>query len=137
MRGPMVIVCSFCTQATRASQTGKPIWEARVAWVQNEQTMTMGPRMAEGKVIVGAAGRDRPTLGFFAAYDAETGREVWKFYTVPGDPAKGFESPAMRKAAATRDGDWWKFGGGGAVWDGISYDPETELVYVGTGNAEP
>jgi PQQ-dependent dehydrogenase (methanol/ethanol family) len=119
------------------AETGKPVWEARVAWVQNEQTLTMAPRIAKGKVIVGAAGGDRPTRGFFAAFDAETGREVWKFYTVPGDPAKGFESPAMRKAAATWDGDWWKLGGGGAVWDGISYDPETELVYVGTGNAEP
>jgi len=119
------------------AETGKPVWEARVAWVQNEQTLTMAPRIAKGKVIIGAAGGDRPTRGFFAAYDAETGREVWKFFTVPGDPAKGFESAAMRKAAATWDGEWWKLGGGGAVWDGISYDPESELVYVGTGNAEP
>jgi len=119
------------------AETGKPVWETRVAWVQNEQTLTMAPRIAKGKVIIGAAGGDRPTRGFFAAYDAETGREVWKFYTVPGDPANGFESPAMRKAAATWDGEWWKLGGGGAVWDGISYDPESELVYVGTGNAEP
>jgi quinohemoprotein ethanol dehydrogenase len=97
----------------------------------------MAPRIAKGKVIIGPAGGDRPTRGFVAAYDADTGREVWKFYTVPGDPYKGFESPAMRKAAATWDGEWWKLGGGGAVWDGVSYDPETEVVYVGTGNAEP
>jgi PQQ-dependent dehydrogenase (methanol/ethanol family) len=97
----------------------------------------MAPRIAKGKVIVGAAGGDRPTRGFFAAFDAETGRQAWRFYTVPGDPAKGFESDAMRKAAATWDGEWWKLGGGGAVWDGISYDPDSELLYVGTGNAEP
>ncbi len=119
------------------TETGKPVWEARVAWVQDEQTLTMAPRIAKGKVIVGAAGGDRPTRGFFAAYDADTGREAWRFYTVPGDPAKGFESSAMRKAAATWDGEWWKLGGGGSVWDGISYDPETDLLYVGTGNAEP
>ena len=119
------------------AETGKPVWEARVSYAQDEQTLTMAPRIAKGKVIVGPAGGDRPTRGFVAAYDAETGREAWKFYTVPGDPAKGFESPAMRKAAATWDGEWWKLGGGGAVWDGVSYDPETELVYVGTGNAEP
>ncbi len=119
------------------AETGKPVWETRVAYPQNEQTLTIAPRIAKGKVIVGPAGGDRPTRGFFAAYDAETGREVWKFYTVPGDPAKGFESEAMRKAAATWDGEAWKLGGGGAVWDGISYDPESELVYVGTGNAEP
>jgi quinohemoprotein ethanol dehydrogenase len=117
--------------------TGRPVWEARVSHVQDEQTLTMAPRIAKGKVIVGAAGGDRPTRGFFAAYDADTGRQVWKFYTVPGDPAKGFESEAMRKAAATWEGEWWKLGGGGAVWDGISYDPDSELLYVGTGNAEP
>src|SRR5262252_6926732 len=119
------------------ADTGKPVWETRVSYVQDEQTLTMAPRIAKGKVIVGAAGGDRPTRGFFAAYDADTGRQVWKFYTVPGDPSKGFESEAMRKAAATWDGEWWKLGGGGAVWDGISYDPESELLYVGTGNAEP
>jgi quinohemoprotein ethanol dehydrogenase len=119
------------------AETGKPIWEARVSWVQDEQTLTIAPRIAKGKVIVGAAGGDRPTRGFFAGYDADTGREAWRFYTVPGDPAKGFESPAMRKAAATWDGEWWKLGGGGSVWDGISYDPDTDLLYVGTGNAEP
>ncbi len=119
------------------ADTGKPVWEARVSYVQQEQTLTIAPRIAKGKVIVGAAGGDRPTRGFFAAYDADTGREVWRFYTVPGDPAKGFENSAMRKAAATWDGDWWKLGGGGSVWDGISYDPDSDLLYVGTGNAEP
>jgi quinohemoprotein ethanol dehydrogenase len=119
------------------AETGKPVWETRVSYIQDEQTLTIAPRIAKGKVIVGAAGGDRPTRGFFAAYDADTGRQVWRFYTVPGDPAKGFESEAMRKAAATWDGEWWKLGGGGAVWDGISYDPESELLYVGTGNAEP
>ncbi|HEY6340928.1 MAG TPA: PQQ-dependent dehydrogenase, methanol/ethanol family [Bryobacteraceae bacterium] len=117
--------------------TGKPVWEARVAYPQNDQTLTIAPRIAKGKVIVGAAGADRPTRGFFAAYDAQTGREIWRFWTVPGDPAKGFESSAMRKAAATWDGEWWKLGGGGSVWDGISYDPDNGLLYVGTGNAEP
>jgi quinohemoprotein ethanol dehydrogenase len=117
--------------------TGRPVWETRVSYIQEEQTLTMAPRIAKGKVIVGAAGGDRPTRGFFAAYDAETGRQAWRFYTVPGDPGKGFESDAMRKAAATWDGEWWKLGGGGAVWDGISYDPDSELLYVGTGNAEP
>jgi quinohemoprotein ethanol dehydrogenase len=119
------------------AETGKVIWEARVAFPQDEQTITMAPRIAKGKVIIGVSGGDRPTRGFFAAFDAATGRLAWKFYTVPGDPSKPFENSAMRKAAATWDGEWWKFGGGGAVWDGMAYDPEAELVYVGTGNAEP
>jgi len=119
------------------AETGKPVWEARVAYPQDNYTITMAPRIAKGKVIVGVSGGDRPTRGFFAAYDAMTGRQSWRFYTVPGDPAKGFENSSMRKAAATWDNDWWKQGGGGAVWDGIAFDPESGLVYAGTGNAEP
>jgi quinohemoprotein ethanol dehydrogenase len=117
--------------------TGRPVWESRVAYPRDHYTITMAPRIAKGKVIIGVSGGDRPTRGFFDAYDAMTGRRVWRFYTVPGDPAKGFENAAMRKAAGTWDTDWWTRGGGGAVWDGLAYDPEAELVYVGTGNAEP
>jgi quinohemoprotein ethanol dehydrogenase len=117
--------------------TGKPVWEARVAYSQDEYTITMAPRIANGKVIVGISGGDHPKRGFFDAYDALTGRRAWRFYTVPGDPSKPFENAAMRKAAETWDPNAWKLGGGGAVWDGIAYDPETDLVYAGTGNAEP
>jgi quinohemoprotein ethanol dehydrogenase len=118
-------------------QTGKPVWESRVAYPQERFTITMAPRIAKDKVIIGVSGGDRPTRGFFDAYDAKTGRRAWRFYTVPGDPSKPFENAAMKKAAETWDNEWWKKGGGGAVWDGAAYDPELELVYVGTGNAEP
>ena len=74
---------------------------------------------------------------FFDAYDIATGHRVWRFYTVPGDPSKGFEDDTQRKAAETWGGEYWKGGGGGAVWDGMAYDPDLNLVYVGTGNAEP
>ena len=84
----------------------------------------MAPRIAKGKVIIGVSGGDRPTRGFFDAYDAQTGQRAWRFYTVPGDPSKPFENAAMKKAAETWGGDWWKNGGGGAVWDGMAYDPE-------------
>jgi quinohemoprotein ethanol dehydrogenase len=117
--------------------TGKVVWESRVAYPQDHYTLTMAPRIAKGKVIIGASGGDRPTRGFFDAYDALTGRRAWRFYTVPGDPSKPAESAAMKKAAASWDKEWWKNGGGGAVWDGAAYDPELNLVYVGTGNAEP
>jgi quinohemoprotein ethanol dehydrogenase len=116
---------------------GKPVWEARVAFPQDLYTITMAPRIANGKVIVGVSGGDKPTRGFFDAYDAKTGRRSWRFYTVPGDPSKPYENEAMRAAAKTWGGDFYKRGGGGAVWDGVAYDPETNLVYVGTGNAEP
>ncbi len=118
-------------------ESGKPVWEARVAYPQENYTITMAPRIAKGKVIVGVAGAEYPVRGFFAAFNAETGQFAWKFYTVPGDPAKGFENEAMRKAADTWEGDWWKLGGGGTVWDGMAYDAESNTFYVGTGNAGP
>ena len=119
------------------ADSGRPRWESRVAYPQDHYTLTMAPRIARNKVIIGASGGDRPTRGFFAAFDAMTGREAWRFYTVPGDPSKPFENGAMKKAAATWEGEWWKLGGGGSVWDGFAYDPEADLIYVGTGNAEP
>jgi PQQ-dependent dehydrogenase (methanol/ethanol family) len=117
--------------------TGRPVWESRVAYSQDNYTLTMAPRIAAGKVIIGVAGGEFPTRGFFSAFDADTGEFAWTFYTVPGNPADGFESEAMRMAAETWDGEWWRFGGGGSVWDSIAYDPETNLVFVGTGNGGP
>ncbi len=117
--------------------TGKVVWEARVAYPQDNYTVTMAPRIAKGKVIVGVSGSEYPVRGFFAAFDALTGHFAWKFYTVPGDPSKPFENAAMKAAAATWDPEAWKLGGGATVWDGFAYDPEADLVYVGTGNAGP
>ena len=117
--------------------TGKPVWESRVAYPQDQYTLTMAPRMAKGKVIVGVSGAEYPVRGFVDAFDANTGQRAWRFYTVPGDPAKPFENEAMRKAAATWSGDWYKMGGGGTVWDGMAYDPQANLLYFGTGNGGP
>jgi quinohemoprotein ethanol dehydrogenase len=119
------------------AQTGKPVWESRVSYSQDGYTITMAPRIAKGKVIIGVAGSELPIRGFFDAYDARTGKLAWRFYTVPGDPSKPFENPALKKAAETWSGDWWKLGGGGSLWDAISYDPEADLIYVGTGNGGP
>jgi len=117
--------------------SGKPVWEARVEYPQNQYTLTMAPRIAKGKVIIGASGSEFPVRGFVDAFDANTGQRVWRFYTVPGDPKKPFENEAMRKAAATWSGDWYRMGGGATVWDGMAYDPEANLVYFGTGNGGP
>ncbi len=119
------------------AMTGKPVWESRVAYPQDWYTLTMAPRIAGDKVIIGASGGDKWTRGFFAAFDAKTGHAAWKFYTVPGNPENPPENEAMKAALKTWGGDFWTKGGGGAVWDGFAYDPEANLVYVGTGNAEP
>jgi len=119
--------------------TGKPQWSTRI--LPEDATgysLTMAPRVVKDKVIVGLAGAEfTPHRGFFEAFDVNTGRELWRFYTVPGDPSKPFENPALEKAAKTWSGDWWRYGGGGSVWDSLSYDPEANLIYVGTGNGAP
>jgi PQQ-dependent dehydrogenase (methanol/ethanol family) len=117
--------------------TGKPVWESRVAYPQEQYTLTMAPRIAKGKVIIGASGSEYPVRGFIDGYNASTGQRAWRFYTVPGDPSKGFENEAMRKAAATWSGEWWKMGGGATVWDSLAYDPDANLIYFGTGNGGP
>jgi len=119
------------------AETGKPVWESRVSYSNEGYTVTMAPRIAKGKVVIGVAGAELPIRGFFAAFDALTGKRAWTFYTVPGDPSKPFEHPALKKAAETWSGDWWKLGGGGSVWDGMAYDPDADLLYVGTGNGGP
>ena len=100
-------------------ETGKPVRRTKVT--ENSDTVLTSPvRIVKGKVIVGSSGADNPARGFFAAYNADTGKQVWRFYTVPGDPSKGFEHPELEIAAKTWTGEWWKTGGGGgtvwAVW---------------------
>ena len=102
---------------------GTEIWSVQTTPTDQPYTMTMAPRIAKNKVIVGNAGAEKPVRGYFSAYDADTGKLEWRFYTVPGDPSKGFENKAMEMAAKTWGGEWWKMGGGGTVWDSITYDP--------------
>jgi len=88
-------------------------------------------------VLIGNGGAEMGMRGYVTAYDAGTGKQVWRFYTVPGDPSKPFESSALEKAARTWIGEWWKLGGGGPVWDSIVYDPTLDLIYIGVGNGTP
>ncbi|MGO9123571.1 MAG: PQQ-dependent dehydrogenase, methanol/ethanol family [Terriglobales bacterium] len=117
--------------------TGKPAWETLTVEPTFRYTITGAPRVVKGKVIIGNGGGEFGVRGYVSAYDAGTGKLVWRFYTVPGDPSKPFESPILAQAAKTWSGDWWKSGGGGTVWDSIVYDPELDLLYVGTGNGGP
>ncbi|HXU09221.1 MAG TPA: PQQ-dependent dehydrogenase, methanol/ethanol family, partial [Blastocatellia bacterium] len=117
--------------------TGKPVWETLTVDRQFRYTITGAPRIVDGKVIIGNGGAEFGVRGYVSAYDAVTGKMLWRFYTVPGDPSKPFESPALERAAKTWTGEWWKAGGGGTVWDSIVYDSELDLIYLGVGNGSP
>ncbi len=116
------------------ARTGNPVWDVVTVDQSKPYAITGAPRIVKGMVLIGNAGSEFGVRGYLSAYDAETGKLVWRTYTVPGDPAKGFESKALEDAAKTWHGEWWVAGGGGTVWDSIVYDPALDLVYAGTGN---
>ena len=117
--------------------SGKLLWEKLTVDRNSRYTITGAPRVIKGKVIIGNGGGEFGVRGYVSAYDAETGNLAWRFYTVPGDPSKPFETPVLATAAKTWSGDWWKLGGGGTVWNAITYDPELGQIYIGTGNGTP
>ena len=117
--------------------TGRQVWSVVTVDQSKPYTITGAPRVVRGKVLIGNGGAEYGVRGYISAYDAMTGKLSWRFYTVPGDPSKPFESPEMAKAAKTWTGEWWKMGGGGTVWDSMAYDPDLDLLYVGTGNGSP
>ncbi len=109
------------------AKTGRPLWNTPVANPNAGYAMTLAPLVVKDKVIVGVAGGEFGIRGFIAAYDARTGREAWKFYTIPGPGEPGHE---------TWQSDAWEHGGG-SVWTTGSYDPDLNLTYWGTGNPGP
>ncbi len=119
------------------ARSGEVAWEVQTTDPEKPYSITGAPRVVQGKVIIGNGGADLGVRGYVSAYDAATGALVWRTFTVPGNPADGFESEAMRAAAATWTGEWWRSGGGGTAWDAMAYDPDLDLLYVGTGNGSP
>ena len=117
--------------------TGKPAWSVVTVDQSQPYTITGAPRIVKGKVLIGNGGAEFGVRGYLSAYDAGTGKLAWRFYTVPGDPSKPFESKALERAAKTWNGEWWKYGGGGTVWDSMAYDADLDLLYIGTGNGSP
>ena len=123
------------------AKDGTLAWSVQTVDPKDGATITGAPRAYNGKIIIGFAGGDFSTLrGYVTAYDAETGQQAWRFYFVPGPPGTvdgAASDEVMARAAATWTGEWWKYGGGGAAWNSITYDPDFNRIYVGTGNGTP
>jgi len=119
------------------AKTGKKVWETLTVDQSQDYTISGAPRVVKGKVIIGNGGADFGVRGYVSAYDAETGTMAWRFYTVPGNPKDGFESKTVEMIAKTWNGEWWRRGGGGTVWDSMAYDPNLDLLYIGVGNGGP
>ena len=120
--------------------TGQKVWEKDTILDHNmSYTITGAPRVFNGKVVIGNGGAEYGVRGYVTAFDAETGNQAWRWFVVPGDPAKPFEDDSMAAAAKTWDpgGKYWINGGGGASWDTITFDPELNMIYIGTGNGSP
>ena len=118
--------------------SGEKVWEVETADLKSyPYTITGAPRVAKGKVFIGNGGAEYGVRGYVSAYDVNTGEQLWRFYTVPANPADGFENDAMKAAAETWTGKWWENGGGGTVWDSIVYDNELDQLYIGVGNGSP
>lgn len=116
--------------------TGALVWEVDTRINDTDSyTITGAPRVVNGKVIIGNGGAEMSVRGYVTAYDAETGAQQWRFFTVPGNPADGFEDETQQRIAKTWTGQWWEHGkGGGTAWDSFAYDPELNLLYIGVGN---
>ena len=116
--------------------TGEQVWSTMTVDPADSYTVTGAPIVIDGRVIIGNGGADYGVRGYITAYDATDGRQLWRFYTVPDRPGAN-EVDYLQRAEATWNGEWWKLGGGGTVWDAMAYDPELDLLYIGVGNGSP
>ena len=116
--------------------TGKKLWSTVTTDPAKPYTITGAPRVVGGVVIIGNGGAEMGVRGYVAGYDVNTGKQLWKFFTVPAQPGKN-SADYLKKAEATWKGEYWKLGGGGTVWDSMAYDPELDLMYIGVGNGSP
>jgi quinohemoprotein ethanol dehydrogenase len=123
------------------ARSGKQLWktDTLIDRKLRSYTITGPPQVAGSVVVIGNSGAEFGVRGYITAYDLDSGKQQWRFYTVPGDPKAGPpEHPEMATALATWDPDSdWASGLGGTVWGEMNYDPELDLLYVGTGNASP
>jgi quinohemoprotein ethanol dehydrogenase len=120
-----------------SARDGNLLWSVQTFDPSSARYISGAPRVFAGKVVIGHGGDSGVIRGYVTAYDASTGKQLWRFYTVPGNPAKGFENAAMRFAARSWFGEWWKYGGGGTVWNAMAYDATSNTLYIGTDNGYP
>ncbi len=118
--------------------TGTEIWSTVTVDQSKPYTITGAPRVVDGKVLIGNGGAEYGVRGYVTAYDADTGEQLWRFYTIPGAPEEAEDEPEyLARARETWNGEFWKNGGGGTAWDAMAYDPELDLLYIGVGNGAP
>ncbi len=118
--------------------TGNELWSVQTTPTDKPYTITGAPRVAGNKVVIGNGGAEYGVRGYVTAYDVATGEQIWRFYTVPGNPESPLEHPDLELALPTwSGGKWWEVGGGGTAWDGMAYDPALNIVYIGVGNGSP
>jgi quinohemoprotein ethanol dehydrogenase len=123
------------------AKDGSVAWSVQTVAPEDGATITGAPRAFNGKIVIGFSGEDfGPLRGYVTAYDADTGKQTWRFYLVPGKPGSkdnAASDDVMDMAARTWTGEWWKYGGGAAAWNAMTYDPEFNRLYIGTGNGTP
>jgi quinohemoprotein ethanol dehydrogenase len=136
--GKVFVAALDCRLIALDARTGKELWVAETTPPGSFNICTGAPRTMNGKVIIGNGGADFGARGFVTAFDSSTGKQLWRFYTTPGSPDENKGHPALEAAARTWGADFWKHtGGGGTAWNGITFDPEANRVYIGAGNAGP
>ncbi len=120
------------------ARTGKQRWSTQTTDPSKPLYVSGHPKVFRGLVLIGNGGSEQgATRGYVTAYHITSGKLAWRWFVVPGNPADGFEDASQEMAAKTWTGEWWKFGGGGNVWNGITYDPDFNQVLIGTGNGSP
>ncbi|HEU4485643.1 MAG TPA: PQQ-binding-like beta-propeller repeat protein [Povalibacter sp.] len=133
-----VYIAGGCSLFGLDRKTGKQKWRAEVCDPTGNYGANSSPRVGAGKVFIGINNMQSGSgRGHAIALDAQTGKELWRFYTVPGDPSKPFENKQMEMAAKTWGDTYWQDlpgGGSGSVWEGMIYDPQTNLLIFGAGN---
>jgi len=135
--GKVYVATKDCRMIALDARSGRTIWSKSFLVPGSNSTSSGAPRVFNGKVIIGNSGAEFAARGYVTVFDGKTGTLLWRFFTVPGDPSKGFESEAMAMAAKTWSGEWWKYGGGGTPWNAITFDAELNQILVGTGNGGP